>query len=128
MGYLTTLTIYNDGLDLLTKHAEQFASGVRTASLEAPAQQRPRDIAVGNHANLVKVQIARHADDHTVYVHMGNTVCEMLAYSPATENLMREHPKFFAEMLMFMQRQVKELSAQFARIQENQNAGARQCS
>lgn len=118
MGNLTTLTIYNDGIDLIKKHAQEFADAVYAASNRAlPA---PTTIGLGSFANLIKVQHTRHADNNTTYVHMGNTVCEMNPYSPETKRLMREHPAFFEKMLKFMRAEVKELSAEFKKIQEAQ--------
>jgi hypothetical protein len=117
MGNLTTLTIYNDGIDLIPQHAQEFADALYAVSRACPAT--PATIGVGNFGNLVKVQPVRHADVHTAYVHMGNTVCEMSTWSRETARIMREHPQFFEKMLKFMRAQVKELSAEFKRIQED---------
>lgn len=117
MGNLTTLTIYNDGIDLIPEHAQQFADALLRVSRSMTG---PTDIAVGNFCNLVKVQVPRHADAHTTYVHMGNTVCEMSPWSAETKRIMREHPKFFEKMLDFMRAEVKELSAQFKKLQAEQ--------
>jgi hypothetical protein len=114
MGNLTTLTIYNDGIDLLPKHAQEFA----VALLEATNISGTTTIAVGNFCNLVKVHQTRHADERTTYVHMGNTVCEMNPWSAETKRLMRESPQFFEKMLKFMRAEVKALSEEFKRVQE----------
>jgi hypothetical protein len=115
MGNLTTLTIYNDGIDLIPKHAQEFADALYAASQSLTG---PADIAVGNFCNLVRVQKPRHADETTTYVHMGNTLCEMSPWSKETKRIMRESPKFFEKMLVFMGAQVKELRAEFKKIQE----------
>lgn len=115
MGNLTTLTIYNDGIDLIPKHAQEFADALYAAS---QSMTGPQAIAVGNFCNLVKVQKPRHADSLTTYVHMGNTVCEMSPWSKETRRLMRENPKFFEKMLTFMRAEVQDLSAEFKKIQE----------
>lgn len=119
MGYLTTLTIYNDGIDLLPDHAQKFSEGVFDASRTATMNRCSVDVGVGNFCNLVKVQVPRHADDHTVYVHMGNTVCVMSAYNEETEELMRRSPEFFEKMLNFMESQVKALRDQFNKDNKN---------
>ena len=67
MGYLTTLTIYNDGVDLIPENAQKFAEDLYRAALS----HNKAIIPVGKFANLVNVQRCRHADDHTVYVHAG---------------------------------------------------------
>lgn len=115
MGNLTTLTIYNDGIDQIPKHAQEFADALYAAAQSTSA---PQTIAVGNFCNLVKVHPFRHADTHTTYVHMGNTVCEMAPWSSETRRIMRERPEFFERMLKFMREQVKELGAQFNKLQE----------
>lgn len=38
-------------------------------------------------------QKPRHADDHTIYVHAGNTVVEMSQYSDTTKEIMKNSPK-----------------------------------
>lgn len=120
MGNLTTLTIYNDGINLITKHAQEFADTVYEVSNQA--MPTPTMIGLGNFYNLVKVQPTRHADNHTTYVHMGNTVCEMNPYSSETKRLMRERPAFFEKMLKFMRDEVKELGEEFKKIQAQQEA------
>lgn len=115
MGNLTTLTIYNDGIDLIPQHAQEFADALLETSRSMTG---PTEIRVGNFCNLVKVQVPRHADTHTAYVHMGNTVCEMHPYSRETQRIMRESPVFFEKMLEFMRVQVKDLSVEFKRVQE----------
>ena len=118
MGNLTTLTIYNDGIELIPKHAQKFADALLEASNTGTSA---KTISVGNFCNLVKVHATRHADAHTAYVHMGNTVCEMSTYSFETRRLMKESPVFFEKMLKFMREQVRELSAEFKKIQEGKS-------
>lgn len=120
MGNLTTLTIYNDGIDLITKHAQEFADAVYAASNSASLG--PTTIGLGNFCNLIKVQPTRHADNVTTYVHMGNTVCEMSPWTTETKRLMRENPVFFEKMLKFMRAEVNDLSAVFKKIQEEAKA------
>ena len=108
MGYLTTLTIYNDGAHLLKPHAQEFADGVYDAMLRS-LNQGPTDVAVGHFVNCVYVQSPRHADDHTVYVHAGNCLTEMNAFSEQTRELLRRNPEFFRKLLDEMKRQTREL-------------------
>ena len=107
MGYLTTFTIYNDGVDLVKENAQDFANKI----YDAATSHEPCEIPVGNFANLVRVQKTRHADDHTLYVHMGNTVVEVNPYSPETQKMMQNNPKFFKKILDYLNDQVKELNA-----------------
>lgn len=119
MGYLTTLTIYNDGIHLIKEKAQEFADRVYDAAV-TPGP--PTDIGLGFFGNLVRVQKPRHADDHTVYVHMGNAVCEMSAYSEDALKTMIRSPEFFEKMLNEMERQCKMLKRQLKEYKEEKNA------
>jgi hypothetical protein len=107
MGFLTTLTFYNDGVDLLTEHAEDFSK--RVHEVATGFTYSPVEIPLGSFANFAKVQRSRHADDNTVYVHCGNTVCEMNCNSEETKRIMKQNPAFFAKMLEEMKKQVEIL-------------------
>lgn len=80
MGHLTTFTIYNDCLDVLTKEGpigdENRQEFINT--IVEGATKVPRDItetySVGYNGNFVSVQGARHADDRAVFIHSGNCV------------------------------------------------------
>lgn len=77
MGYLTTITIYNDGAHALKKHPEDLAEQLDWAT-KGVQRQRGRNYApLGNNANLLTLQKPRHADDHTLYMHAGNTVVDI---------------------------------------------------
>jgi hypothetical protein len=121
MGYLTTITIYNDGCDQIKKYPEEFAEKVYLACLghfTDSGQLIKGSFGLGYHANLVTVQKPRHADDHTIYVHRDNTVVEMNAWSKDCETLARTHPSFFDELLKQMENQVKELKKLKKRLDE----------
>lgn len=105
MGSLTTFTIYNDGVDLVKDHAQDFADKI----LDAARSHQVGDIAIGNFFNLIRVQKTRHADECTMYVHMGNCVTEINPYSQDTKNLAEQHPEFFKKIVKFAEREVKLL-------------------
>jgi len=109
MGYLTTFTVYNDGIDQIENHPKEFGKKV----CEAIRKDVPHTFGVGNHANLVNVQKSRHADDFTIYVHSGNTVCEMNPYSEKTEDLMENHGEFFMNMIKRIEIQLKGLKRRY---------------
>ena len=108
MGFLTTFTIYNDGVDLVKKYPQEFAEAVYKAALD---NDRPGNemLSVGYFSNLLTAQKPRHADDHTCYIHMGNTVCEMNSYSTITNEMLEMHPEYFEKMLRFMSEEVRKL-------------------
>ena len=66
----------------------------------------------------VIMQQSRHNDDHSIYVHMGNTVTEMNPYSPETKESMRRNPEFFKERLEYLRREVRELGRLYKEMQE----------
>jgi len=113
MGYLTTFSIYNDGAYELLKHPKELASALHDACIA----RDPDSYGLGSHANLITAQKPRHADDATVYVHMGNTLCEMNGYSSETDKLMHEHPEFYVKMLKEMEFQVKKLKKNYKEMQ-----------
>lgn len=74
MGYLTTVTIYNDSADQLEKYPKQLAEALSEACM-GTQRSLGRDYAgLGNAANILILQKPRHADDHTLYLHAGNSV------------------------------------------------------
>lgn len=109
MGYLTTFTVYNDGCDLITKHPQKFAEIIHDACSNREADS----YGLGNFANLITAQGTKHADEHTFYVHSGNTVVEMSMWSNYTKELMKRHPRFFKSMLDEMSDNARELRKQF---------------
>lgn len=48
---------------------------------------------------------------------MGNTVCEMNAYSQDTEKIMRDNPEFFKDMLDHLRQEVGDLEKKFGKHQ-----------
>jgi len=110
MGYLTTFTIYNDGVSELEKNQVEFCDKLKRACYGGFSNTpRTDSFGHGSHANLVTIQKPRHADDHTCYVHMGNTLCEMNPYSEHTKYVAENFPEYFDQMLNHMENVVKEL-------------------
>lgn len=133
MGYLTTFTIYNDSIDLLSdeKNAVDFAKKILdvVSNNSYPVFQlnSSANIELGNMANFCTVQKPRHADEITVYVHAGNTVVEVnpfegCGYRPnvpkqgmpfgefdkKAEVLYRRNKKFFKKILEALALNLKE--------------------
>ncbi|MBR9700645.1 hypothetical protein GOV11_02165 [Candidatus Woesearchaeota archaeon] len=109
MGYLTTFTIYNDGIDNILEESDEFCKKLHDFGL----LQKVESFGHGTHLNLVKVQKTRHADDHTMYVHMGNSLYEMNSWAHDCMNLMIDNPEFFEELLKFAEKNVKHLRDQY---------------
>jgi hypothetical protein len=104
MGYLTTFTVYNDGCNSIPKNAEKFAEGVYQACGDTRSNS---DFSCG-HTEVI-CQKARHADDHAIYVHMGNTVTEVSAYSREFKELVAKHPDFAEALVKFVEFEAESL-------------------
>ena len=77
MGFLTTITIYNDSADQLKKHPEELAEKIYNACSGVQINRGYDYDSLGNAANILTLQKPRHADDHTLYMHAGNTVVDV---------------------------------------------------
>lgn len=77
MGYLTTITFSNDNADQFQKHPKDTLEMIGNAQ-SGIQKNRGRDYdPIGNCANPVVIQKPRHADEHTLYLHAGNTVTDV---------------------------------------------------
>ena len=108
MGYLTTVTIRNDALGTIKDNKDDFIEKLlyHCSSCGMGAKEY---FSVGNHANPVVLQMPRHADDRTIYVHAGNTVVDMNPFGNEAIEMAKRNPKFFDEVLAFMEGEVKAL-------------------
>lgn len=77
MGFLTTVTIYNDSADQLEKHPKDLAEKLNQACSGIQINRGQDFDGLGNVANIFTLQKPRHADDHTLYLHAGNTVIDV---------------------------------------------------
>ena len=112
MGFLTTVTFWNDRIHEIMENPKEVCERIYHAASGARSDD--------NFMGLGKIHKLRHADDHTLYVHMGNTVCEMGPYSHETERIMRECPDFFMNMLDYIEGQVPELKRRFEEIKSDE--------
>ena len=74
MGFLTTITFYNDGISQIEKNFKEFKRIILHAANNTKGSATA---GLGNHANLVTMQKTRHMDDSTLYMHSGNTVVDV---------------------------------------------------
>lgn len=109
MGFLTTVTIRNDALEEIVKHPEEFMENL----LDAIRKNKEDEISCGNHANAAIVQKSRHADDWAIYVHAGNTVTHMSAFSDDSEYFHKVNPSFFNGMIDYLRDQAKAMKLKF---------------
>lgn len=76
MGYLTTFTVYNDsaGEFLKEENREHVCNVLYQACLGVQLDKGINWDSLGNHCNAFILQKPRHANDPTIYFHLGNTV------------------------------------------------------
>ena len=108
MGYLTTITFRNDAAHTFKDHKDELVDKI-VEHCSSGRFRHKEHFGLGGYCNPVVLQRPRHADDHTTYVHMGNTVVEMNAYSKDTKEMCEHHSDFFDRVLRFMEEEVKEL-------------------
>ena len=77
MGFITTISIYNDSADQLTKHPKELAEKLSKACHGVQINRGQDYDSLGNAVNILTLQKPRHADDHTLYMHAGNTVIDV---------------------------------------------------
>ena len=114
MGYLTTVSIYNDGAMELIKHPEELAKKLNYACSGVQINKGFNYDSLGSHGNLLTLQKPRHADDTTLYLHWGNTVIDV--DNAKSERVINA---FLAEM-KYQTKRLKELKKQ---IKDKQNEG-----
>jgi hypothetical protein len=77
MGYLTTITFYNDHADELRANPEAVSKAIYNAQLGVQLNRGSNTELIGSCTNPITIQKPRHADDHTLYMHAGNTVIDV---------------------------------------------------
>lgn len=77
MGFLTTITFYNDATHDLRQHPEEVSKLIYDAQSGVQKNRGRNYDPIGSHANPVIIQRPRHADDHALYLHAGNTVIDL---------------------------------------------------
>ena len=88
MGFLTTITIHNDALGAFEKNPKAFGEAILKGIKEANYKREEVSVGFENYANYISVQVSRHADDETIYVHSGNTVLNLNPYGKEFETLL----------------------------------------
>jgi hypothetical protein len=105
MGMNTVIMFRNDAYDDFEKNPEQTVQNILAAMRNA----KNHHYGVGSSANPMEPMKSIHADTNTVYIHSGNTLVEMNAYSDRMERLMIQFPDFFNSMFETLKWTVKSL-------------------
>ncbi|RNB59474.1 hypothetical protein EDM57_04855 [Brevibacillus gelatini] len=80
MGYMTTITILNDGWDQIEKYPKEFIEAIDEGMngyrryLGRVEQNNINSFGIGNHCNNVLVAKAHHADDPRMFIAYQNSL------------------------------------------------------
>ena len=114
MGYLTTFTVYNDGLHIIGERPKEFGEKLHESTRES--LDSTTKFGLGGFCNIAKVQRSRHADDHTIYVHMGNCLTEVNIFSQEFKQLIKANPEFAKELVNFLDSETKLIKKHLKKI------------
>lgn len=72
MGYMTTITILNDGFDQIKQNPERFVEniqlGMNGINTWRKRERKINTYSVGNHCNPMEVAQSHHADEARLYL------------------------------------------------------------
>jgi hypothetical protein len=112
MGFLTTATFHNDALGALQKDPKQFAKRIFEAMNEANRQYKAADASFvtenSSYGGYIQCEPSRHADDHAVFVHMGNTVFNINPWNQDFIELVKRSPDTAESFVKVAAQMVKE--------------------
>ena len=109
MGYLTTITFYNDAADTFRDNPQRLAEIIDDACV---SWDTPKSYAIGCCANYIYAQRSRHASETTIYLHRGNCVTEYNPYTEEFQKLLKTDPDYVKQGVKIIERQVRELKKQ----------------
>lgn len=105
MGYLTTVTFRNDCWQEILDHPREAIDFIYNNKEN------------GRNINSITVQRTRHADDHALYFHWGNTVTELSKYNNELIDFCKRSPEDAKRMLKCAKEIIKDLEKEIKEIQ-----------
>lgn len=121
MGYMTTITILNDGWDQIKKNPEKFVEnisegmhGIKRRVGGGIDRQAISTFGLGNHCNLMDVAVSHHADDARMYVTWANTM-NIVGWGNDSEHL--KHRK---DVLAIAKQMIKREEEEIKRMEKEQ--------
>lgn len=113
MGFLTTVTIRNDCLSRYEEDAPQLGLDILKGMTEASRTHR----ASRNLSSLI-VQPSFHADDHQVFLHKGNTLMNVTAYSNDLKDLYEKMPEVAEDYVKRLNQMARDSRECLKRLKE----------
>lgn len=112
MGYLTTISVYNDSIhnlkDLSPEDAKDFCNEIYSAICQTAAGAKVT-VRLKNHMNFMTVFPSRHADDHTIYVNMGNCLTEIQPWADQFKGRIELYRTFYEKIYKFLKLETRQL-------------------
>ena len=116
MGFLTTITIYNDALHEFEKNPEAFGKAILEGISRANKYHISQTVPFGSYSNYIDCQPSFHADDHQLYIHYGNNVLNINPYGNEFERLketniesLKDYIKVADQLLKEAKKQLKDM-------------------
>lgn len=122
MGYMTTVTILNDGFDNIERDPKGFVDKIKEGMYginrwNMKERKNINSYGVGNHGNLMEVAKSHHADDARMYVVFQNSM-DCVGWGNDSNNL--QHRKRVLETAKQMvereEEEIKKLEKQFREV------------
>lgn len=108
MGYLTTITIFNDALHSFHEDPLKFGQSILDGIYQANDNHKETSIPFNGYCNYISIQPSRHADDETLYLHSGNGVFNLNPYNEDFKNLISNRPELAADFIKRAERIIKD--------------------
>lgn len=122
MGYLTTITIYNDALNDFKNDPRAFAIAIFEGIDEANDMCKSAHVLFKDRSGYLTVHPSRHGSDNTVYVLKGNCVTEINPYSKDIKRLVEEKPDFIRSIVKIVKSDIKGLEKLLAEAKNQSKA------
>lgn len=110
MGFLTTITIYNDEMESFEKDPEGFGKAILNGINKANCKHKSVDVHFCNSSPIL-VQPSQHASDTTVYLHYGNTMFHIDEYGKEFNEICLREDKSLAEDIIKEAKNIIERAA-----------------
>lgn len=120
MGYLTTITIYNDAQHKFKQYPMEFGQSILNGIDQAQLECREVSVPFRGYGNYISVQPPRHADDTTVYVHCGNAVMNMNPWGKEFQAMVSTCPDYVRKSIKIAEDMIKEAKRKLKESQKNQ--------
>lgn len=116
MGYMTTVTILNDGFDQIEKHPKEFIEKISDGMnginrFDRLVRQNINSYGIGNHANVIQVVKSHHADEPRMFIAFQNSL-DIVGWGNDSKHL--EHRK---RLLKLAKEMVKREAEEIKRLE-----------